>query len=79
MTPAVLDTLRAAERYVNPAIALGLQLEAEGVHNPEDVFRHEAAIHQVIAEAEDEILQTQRVVAALRRATPAPGVVPVGF
>lgn len=80
MRAFVLDALTAAPRYLNPAIALSLQLEAERIENPEDVFRHEGRIQQAIDGAEKEIKRTARVVDALKRATPVPAdVTPEGF
>lgn len=79
-TAAVLDIFKAAPRYLNPAIALHLQLEAEHAYQPEDVMKYRGQIDDVIEQAQQEIRITNTAIAALKAAPPiAAQVVPEGF
>ncbi len=80
VTDSIFASVREAPRYVNPAVALCLRIEAEGLCQPEDLLVLKDEIDRAISQAEEDIQFVDDVLHALQKApaVPAAAVVP-GF
>jgi hypothetical protein len=79
----VIESLKAAPEYVNPAIALAaevMQLEAKGHKSDIDKLLRSVDVEKAIVAGEREGVAVQKSLAACGHAPPQPSKnVPVGF
>jgi hypothetical protein len=80
VTDSVFASLREAPRHVNPAVALCLRIESEGLTQPEDLLLLKDEMDQAISQAEEDIQFVDDVLRALQKAPAVPAAVVVpGF
>lgn len=80
LTTTTLADLRAAPRYVNPAIALCLRLDDEALSEPEALLALKDEIDVAVAQAEGDIQIVDEAFHTLRKSPAIPALlVPLGF
>lgn len=76
----VLARLKDAPTHVNPAVALCLRIESDGLSQPEALIALKDEIGAAITQAEEEIDYVEAILRALRAARAVPAAyVPIGF